>query len=132
MKHLFAIFFLLPFHSAFASYFATHCTNAYQSISYESGQIKNELSFKYYDGEEKTAKVSLFQLDMIFSDKVILKEEKIHQCGFFQLTTVYAGKVTFTPKSDYPDTLDMLGNDKKISTEVICQYVINSRAPCPE
>ena len=129
MKYLSALATLLIFSSAHASYFATHCSNSNATIKWETGHNSNHL---YYSRPDmKGVSVSYYKLNTEFLDEVVLREERVHNCGYASSTRVIAAKVVITPADQHPDALDFLDGEKKIVTEVICTTHVNGRAPCP-
>jgi hypothetical protein len=124
--------FLLASSSAFASYFATHCSNSRADVRWETGHNSNTLSVKYFDQEERVANLPFFHVEVKLEKESIVREERIHRCGYSSYTKVYTAQAIITPSTDFPTSLDFMGETKKIETEVICTYHINGRAPCPE
>jgi hypothetical protein len=125
MKLLLALSTLMAFTTAHASYFATHCSNSDTSVKWETGHNSNtmtvnETSVPYYD------------LKVEMTDETVIRSERIHRCGYASSTRVFAGKIVITPSEQNPTALDFLGENKTITTEVICTTHINGRAPCPE
>jgi hypothetical protein len=129
MKYLTALATLLIFTSAHASYFATQCSNSNASIKWETGHNSNHLYYSQPD--MKGVSVSYYKLNAEFLDEVVLREERVHNCGYSSYTKVFAAKVTFTPADQHPNALDFLDGEKKLTVEVICTTHMNGRSACP-
>jgi hypothetical protein len=130
MKMLLTLLLAQPL--AYASYFATHCSNASGSFHWESGQIRNELTFTFYGNSgPETAVVPLEVLTMEMSQEQIIKDETQHVCGMYSKTKIWSAWVEFKPALAGSDVFSSLP-EQKLQDYVICRYHLNSRAPCPE
>jgi hypothetical protein len=129
MKFLTGLLTLLIFTSAHASYFATHCSNSTATIKWETGHNSNHLYYARPD--MKGVSVSYYKLNAEFLDEVILREDRVQNCGYSSFTKVFAAKVIITPADQHPNALDFLDGEKKIEAEVICTTHMNSRSYCP-
>jgi len=131
MKFLFTLVTFIAFTSAEASYMATHCSNSQATIKWETGHNSNTLTLKNYPNFEDEMSIPYYHLKVEFITNVKIDEERVSRCGYASRTDVFAGKVVIMAAEDHPTALDFLGENKKISTEVICTTHVNSRAPCP-
>jgi hypothetical protein len=120
----------MSFTSVHAAYFVTRCSNADASVKWETGQMDNTLSFQIF-GTDREVKMSINQVQLQLENEIVLKDEEIRNCGYFARTKVYAAEVIITPAVEYPNSLDFLGEGRKVATEVICRYHVNGRAACP-
>ena len=129
MKLIFALFVALSVTSAQASYFATHCSNSKGDVRWETGHNTNQIFLK--NGED-VVNLPFFHVQVNFLTELKIRQESIRRCGFASSTKVIAGQVVISPSAEHPESLDFLGETKKIETDVICTTHINGRAPCPE
>ncbi len=116
--------------TAFASYYATHCSNAYGTIQWRTGHNDNML-VKKENGEDKT--ISVNQLKIEFQNEVVLKEVTHQDCKvspIYSYTKTWAATVLITPAQPMPET--EVTFNKLIQDEVICRMDRNSRMYCPE
>lgn len=118
--------------SAQASYYATHCSTAHAKVHWETGHNSNTMTLEGYSEAGLDIIIPFHDLKVAFDKEVVIKDERIHRCGYASSTKVTAAIATITPSSEKPDALDFLGNEKKLTLEVICETHFNSRAGCPE
>lgn len=115
--------------SAQASYFATHCSDSFGRVRWETGHNSNQI---FVNLGEVTKKIEFHKVAIKFEKEMVIREENIHRCGFMSRTKVTVAKAIITPSAEFPTALDFMDGDKKIEAEVLCTNHMNSRAACPE
>ncbi len=116
--------------SAQASYFATHCSDSFGRVRWETGHNTNQLIIKI--DETNSKKIDFHKVAIKFEKEMTIREENIRRCGFMSRTKVTVAKTIITPSEEFPTALDFLDGEKKIEVEVLCTNHMNSRASCPE
>jgi hypothetical protein len=130
---LWVIIFCLSFSSAYASYYATHCSNSKGDVKWETGHNSNLMMIKYAtDEKEQEAKIEIHKLNIVFGTLMVIKNVEVQGCQNPSTTKVYAAKVEISPTNEFPRILDFNSTQKKIETEVICTYVSRPRPACPK
>ncbi len=129
MKLLILVLSLLSM-SAQASNFATHCSDSFGGVRWETGHNTNKLIIKI--DETNSKKIDFHKVTIKFEKEMTIREENIRRCGFMSRTKVTVAKAIITPSEEFPTELDFLNGEKKIEAEVLCTNHMNSRAPCPE
>lgn len=129
MKYIIALLTALSMSAAQASYFATHCSNSKGDVKWQLGHNTNQITVKF--GEDEV-QIPIFHVGIQFISEVSIRQESVRRCGFASSTKVFAGQVVITASPEHPESLDFLGETKKIETDVICTTHINGRSPCPE
>lgn len=132
MKYLLTLIASLCLSTAQASFMATTCSSSDTKVSWETGHNSNTLTVKYYDQGAQEKKIDFFDLDVTFTDEVVLREENVRNCSYMSRTKVFAAKAVVVPGPETPNVLDFMGATKKIEAEVICTEHMSSRAACPE
>jgi hypothetical protein len=128
-----ALLFILSLNSAYASYYATHCSNSKADIKWETGHNSNQMTIKYATEEkEQEAQIEIQKLNIVFGPLMVIKNVQVQGCQNPSTTKVYAAKVEISPAKEFPHILDFNPTLKKIETEVICTYVARPRPACPK
>lgn len=131
MKFFLALITVFSMSAVQASYFATHCSSSDAKVRWETGHNSNTLFLKFIDQEEQEKKIPYYDLEVVFTSEVVLRDVHVQNCGYSSHTKVFAAKALITPSAEKPHALDFLGEHKKIETEVICTTHVNGRSYCP-
>ena len=128
--------------SANASFFQTECSDAYQNVKYNFGQMNNKVILKSSDFEGEPVETSywLTEVDVETKDKNTLRSSESRQCSesgggvlYRSSTQVLDVVITKADGSEFPEKTKGLSEDNKsISATVLCEHSANYMASCSQ
>ncbi len=126
----FALAVLLFSLSASADWTGVECSNSDRSVNWKSGFGEDLINLKYSNFVEGTLTLKLPEVNIAFSNEVVLKERSYRSCQNETRGKIFAADIEITASEKSPEVLRSQFPYNKIETTVICTVITKEDTPC--